>query len=37
MEFQNQYLESLISSCRSFSVEGFNLFALGSDNLQHLI
>jgi len=37
MEFQNQYLESLISSFRSFSVEGFNIFALASDNLPHLI
>ena len=37
MEFQNQNLESLISSFRSFSVEGFNIFALGSDNLPHLI
>lgn len=37
MEFQNQYLESLISNFRSFSVEGFNIFALGSDNLPHLI
>ena len=37
MEFQNQYLERLISSFRSSSVEGFNIFALGSDNLPHLI
>ena len=37
MEFQNQNLESLISSFRSFSVAGFNIFALGSDNLPHLI
>ena len=37
MEFQNQYLESLISSFRSFSVEGFNIFALASDNPPHLI
>jgi hypothetical protein len=37
MKFENQYLESLISSFRSFSVEGFNIFALASDNLPHLI
>ena len=37
MEFQNQYLERLISSFRSFSVEGFNIFALGSDHLPHLV
>jgi len=37
MKFQNQYLDSLISSYKSFSVEGFNIFALGNDNLPHLI
>jgi hypothetical protein len=37
MEFQNEFLERLISSFRSFSVEGFNIFALGQDNLPHLI
>jgi len=37
MEFQNQYLESLSSSFRSFSIEGFNIFALANDNLPHLI
>lgn len=37
MEIQNKFLESLVSSYRSFSVEGFNIFALGKDNLAHLI
>jgi hypothetical protein len=37
MEFQSQHLERLISSFRSFSVEGFNIFALGDDDLPHLI
>lgn len=37
MEFENKYLERLISSFRSFSVEGFHIFALGSDHLPHLI
>ena len=37
MEFENEYLERLVSSFRSFSVEGFNIFALGGDHLPHLI
>jgi len=37
MEFENEYLERLISTFNSFSVEGYNIFALGSDQLPHLI
>ena len=37
MEFENEYLERLVSSLTSLSVEGFNIFALGSDHLPHLI
>lgn len=37
MEFENEHLERLISNFNSFSVEGFNIFALGSDHLLHLI
>lgn len=37
MEFENEYLERLISNFNSFSVEGFNIFALGDDHLPHLI
>ena len=37
MEFENEHLERLISNFKSFSVEGFNIFALGSDHLPHLI
>ena len=37
MEFENEHLERLISNFNSFSVEGFNIFALGSDHLPHLI
>ena len=37
MEFENEYLERLVSSFTSFSVEGFNIFALGEDHLPHLI
>ena len=37
MEFENEYLERLVSNFNSFSVEGFNIFALGEDHLPHLI
>jgi hypothetical protein len=37
MEFENEYLERLISTFNSFSVEGFNIFAMGSDHLPHLV
>ena len=37
MEFENEYLERLVSSFNSFSVEGFNIFAWGADHLPHLI
>ena len=37
MEFENEYLEKLTSNFHSFSVEGLNIFALGSDHLPHLI
>ena len=37
MEFENEYLESLIGTFNRFSVEGFNIFALGDDHLPHLI
>lgn len=37
MEFANEYLERLISNFGCFSVEGFNIFALGDDHLPHLI
>mgnify|MGYP001286141789 CR=1 FL=1 len=37
MEFENEYLERLIGTFNSFSVEGFNIFALGNDHLPHLI
>lgn len=37
MEFENEYLERLISNFNSFSVEGFNIFALGDDHLPHLV
>lgn len=37
MEFENEYLERLTSNFDGFSVEGFNIFALGDDHLSHLI
>jgi hypothetical protein len=37
MEFENECLERLIRTFNSFSVEGFNIFALGDDHLPHLI
>lgn len=37
MEFENEYLERLIYTYNDFSVEGFNIFALGTDQLPHLI
>lgn len=37
MEFENEYLERLINTFHAFSVEGFNIFALGSDQLLHLV
>lgn len=37
MEFENEHVERLIRNFDSFSVEGFNIFALGDDNLPHLI
>jgi hypothetical protein len=37
MEFENEYLEKITGSFHSFSVEGFNIFALGTDRLPHLI
>ncbi len=37
MQFENVNIEDLVSNYRNFSVEGFNIFALGKDNLPHLI
>jgi len=37
MDFANIHLGTLISNFKDFSVEGFNLFAKGKDNLPHLI
>lgn len=37
MQFENVNIENLVSDYRDFSVEGFNIFATGQDNLPHLI
>ena len=37
MEFENDYLEKTTANFHSFYVEGFNIFALGADQLPHLI
>ena len=37
MQFENVNIGNLVSGYRDFSVEGFNIFALGKDNLPHLI
>ena len=37
MQFENVNIQDLVSDYRDFSVEGFNIFATGQDNLPHLI
>jgi hypothetical protein len=37
MEFENVNIQNLVSEFRDFAVEGFNIFALGTDDLPHLI
>jgi hypothetical protein len=37
MHFENASIESPASNYKDFSVEGFNIFALGGDHLPHLI
>ena len=37
MQFENQNIRDLISQFKTFSVEGFNIFAQGQDDLPHLI
>ena len=37
MNFENVHIENLASNYKDFSVEGFNIFALGGDHLPHLI
>ena len=37
MQFEDANIQSLIAQLQAFSVEGFNIFAKGKDNLPHLI
>jgi hypothetical protein len=37
MQFDNPNIQDLVSQYRDFSVEGFNIFAVGKDHLPHLI
>ena len=37
MQFDNPNIQDLISQYRDYSVEGFNIFAVGEDHLPHLI
>lgn len=37
MEFENQQIAEITANFHSFYVEGLNLFALGQDQLPHLI
>ena len=37
MQFDNPNIQDLVSQYRDFSVEGFNIFAMGKDRLPHLI
>ena len=37
MLFDNNNIETLLSESKSFSLEGFNIFAIGKDNLPHIV
>ena len=37
MQFDNPNIRDLVSQYRDYSVEGFNIFAMGNDRLPHLI
>lgn len=37
MQFENVNIQDLISQFKAFSVEGFNIFGIGEDDLPHLI
>jgi hypothetical protein len=37
MQFENVNIQNLVTDYRDFSVEGFNIFAIGKDHLPHLI
>jgi hypothetical protein len=37
MEFENIDIEKFLSEAKSFSLEGFNIFYTGQDNLPHIV
>ncbi len=37
MQFEDINIQNLIAEFRAFSVEGFNIFGIGEDNLPHLV
>ena len=37
MQFEDVNIQDLISEFKAFSVEGFNIFGLGEDNLPHIV
>ena len=37
MLFDNNNIESLLSESKYFSLEGFNIFAIGKDDLPHIV
>ena len=37
MLFDTNNIETLLSESKSFSLEGFNIFAIGKDNLPHIV
>jgi len=37
MIFDNNNIETLLSESKSFSLEGFNIFAIGKDDLPHIV
>jgi hypothetical protein len=37
MQFEDVNIQDLISQFKVFSVEGFNIFGLGEDNLPHIV
>jgi hypothetical protein len=37
MQFENIDIERFLSEAKSFSLEGFNIFYTGKDNLPHIV
>ena len=37
MRFTNTNIQELLEESKSFSVEGFNIFAIGKDDLPHIV